>query len=119
MTNYTDVKIDTNGEFVIVNNDLVTVTGNDETLQRVIINLKVFLGEWFLTPDDGFDFFGKVGGQRESSKTPRQEIERVILSTEGIKNISTYSETINRTTGQWSFTIGIVFDDGQETEVNI
>lgn len=119
MTNYTDIKINNNGEFVIVNNDLVTVTGNDETLQRVIIKYKIFKEEWFLNPDDGFDFFNEVGGQRESSRKPRQEIERIALDTEGIKNISTYSETINRTTGQWNFTIGIVFDDGQTAEVNI
>ena len=118
MTNYTDIKIDTNGEFVIENGDLVYVTGNDETLQRLVINLKVFLGEWFLDPTKGFDFFGQVGGQRQGSPNSRKEIERIVLSTEGISSISSYSESTNYN-GVWSFVIGIVFDDGQQTEVTI
>ena len=119
MTNYTSVKIDTNSEFVIEDGKFITVTGNDETLQRVMIRLKVFLNEWFLDPSNGLDFFGQIAGKKKGSTSPRKEIEQRILGTEGIKNITSYSEQINSTTGKWKFSIGVSFDDGETGEVNI
>jgi len=119
MTNYTDVKIDSNGEFIVENGDLVLVTGNEETLQRVNINLHVIKGENVLDPNDGFDFFGKVANKKRGSKEPRQEIERVILSTEGIKNISSYQNSLDSRTGDYKATIGIIYDDGEQGQVNI
>lgn len=119
MTNYTDVKIDENGEFVVENGDLVLVTGNDETLQRVNINLHIMLGEWILDPNDGFDFFGKVANKKRGSTEPRQEIERVILGTEGIKNISSYEDSLNGATGKYKATIKVIFDDGEQGQVNV
>jgi hypothetical protein len=119
MTNYTDFKTDKFGQYIIENDDFVLVTGNDETLQRLTNRLKVFKGEWFLNPELGLDFYNEIANKKLTSKDPAREIQRVILETEGIDSIVSFSQTVNNTNRTWSFIVTIRFDDGTENTENI
>lgn len=116
MTNYTARKMDENGQYITLNGSYIIIKGNEETLQRVRNNIKVFKGQWFRDPDFGFDFYS-FAGQKGINKNPRKELERTILETEGIKSIEDIQETINRETGTYSYIIKIAFDDGQQTTI--
>lgn len=113
MTNYTDIAVDDNMNFIIVNGRHTTVTGNEETLQRCKIALKVFLGEWSQDPSKGLDFFNEIGGKPISSNNPRQEIMRVLLNIEGVQSITKVEEINYNSRGLKKLKIYLTFDDNE------
>lgn len=94
----TDLQIDADGVLVISGSDLTLVEGEEEIVQSVRIRLRTFLGEWFLDTTEGLDYFGKIVGKRRNAAERRREIQRVILATQGVDSIETYTETENGTT---------------------
>lgn len=56
----TDIKINSLGELVIENNDLVLVSGIDAMLQRITRKLKFIINDWFINSSKGLDYSGLV-----------------------------------------------------------
>lgn len=48
------------GDLLVVDGDLVLVTGAEEIRQNIVQRLRVFLGEWFLDINDGIPFFQQI-----------------------------------------------------------
>lgn len=90
-----DIKIDFETmKPVIINGDFVTVTGDECILQCLKIHLKMWLEDWFLNAEEGVDFLGTVMEKPYNLSKIESEYKRVILSTQGIKKIISYNQTI-------------------------
>lgn len=55
-----DIKIHDNKDIDFEGGNLVWVEGFSEVSQKIRLHLRIALGEWFLDPTLGFDYFGVV-----------------------------------------------------------
>ena len=60
----------------------------EEVRQRLILRLRLQLREWFLDPDDGTDWLGRIFGNKNFVEVDA-ELTRVIGTTPGVLEIST------------------------------
>lgn len=117
----------TNGDITFsVNDDGVAdidmVTGAERVRQSILIQLNLFLGEWFDDLDAGVPWFQGIlaeaenysdGGQRRVSEQTVEAILRSkILEVEGVDSIITYSQDLNKTTRSLSIEFSVMSDEG-------
>jgi hypothetical protein len=95
-----DLQIDNAGELVYANGDLVLLDGDDAIQQQLRIALRMFQGEWFLSPTEGVPYIGQV-----LTKTPRMSavtlvLRKAILAVPGIEEIKTFDVQFDATARQ-------------------
>lgn len=56
----TSIRIGSDNDIQIDNNNLTLVEGREEISQVLRQRLRVFLGEWFLDSREGIDYYGEV-----------------------------------------------------------
>jgi len=83
-----DLKLDSNGDIAIENDDLVLIDGVDAVAQSVTISLKTFQGEWFLDTRVGFPYFERVLGQKPRLSELEQLYREAILKVPGMLSIT-------------------------------
>ena len=83
-----DLKLDSNGDLAIENNDLVLLTGLEAIAQDCQIRLRFFQGEWFLDRRLGTPWYPGILGQKPQSNVVSEILRKVILSTPGILSIT-------------------------------
>lgn len=92
-----DLKLDSNHDLAIENNDLQLVTGPDESAQSILIRLYAYFGEWFLNTSLGTPHYQSVLGNPFRPENQAAIYRRRILQTEGVDKIETFGFTrINR-----------------------
>jgi hypothetical protein len=69
--------------------------------QLVLTRLGLWLGEWFLDTSDGTDWNAKVLGRRTEG-TRDAVIQARTLQTPGVKEITSYSSSLDRNTREFS-----------------
>ena len=82
-----DLKIDTTGDLVIENGDVVLVSGLAAIGQHVAMRLRSFKGEWFLDQGAGVPYFQEVLQKGTPPSRIRALIRQTILETEGIASV--------------------------------
>lgn len=87
----TDIKLK-NNDILFEDNDIVLISGDEETAQRLNIKLVALLNDWFLDINYGTDWRGLLSNRATKSLID-VTIKRIILSDEGVKSISSYRST--------------------------
>jgi len=83
-----DLALDTDGDLLIENGDLVLIAGKEAIAQDLNIRLEFFLGEWFLDTRIGVPYFTEVLGQKPRIGLIQSFFRKVILLTPGITDVS-------------------------------
>ena len=63
------------------------LTRSDAIAQNVVTRLRSFTDDWFLDISDGLPWF-ELMGNKETERRTLREIERVVLSTFGVRSIT-------------------------------
>lgn len=74
------IKLDKNGDSVMVDGDFVWIEGDEELAQQVAITLKTAKEEWFLDLDEGMDrtpFFSKTFLENEAKDSLIEAVGQV------------------------------------------
>lgn len=79
-------RLDENGDWTFGQGRANYLIGPDEVLQRVITRIKSFKNDWFLDVDQCIDWINLLAN-RNNSKIIEDEIERVTLSTPGVRSV--------------------------------
>lgn len=82
-----DVKLDTDGDVLIENGDLVLVDGLAAIGQHVAMRLRSYKGEWFLDQNAGVPYFQEILEKGTPEARIRSILQRIILDTEGITSV--------------------------------
>lgn len=82
-----DIEI-VDGDFVITPSEQVSIR------QRIIIKLLSFQGNWFLDSEEGLPWFQSILGKNRSKETIDTIFKRAILSTEGVREITSFQSNI-------------------------
>lgn len=97
-----DIKFDSqDSDAIFVNGPLtkadVTQPFTENVRQRLLIRLRTFRGEWFLSTQYGVPWFQEVLGRKTTKTRVDQLLQESILSEQGVVEILTFKSTfINR-----------------------
>lgn len=69
------------------NNNLSTISGIEETSQNIVINMKTFLGEWFLNQTIGVSYFSNIFIKNFNLNTIETVLLNAIINTNGVLNV--------------------------------
>lgn len=78
------------GDLAIESNKFVLIDGRQEIRQRLIHNLKTFLGEWFLDTTLGVPYFQIVFVKGASPALIADVLKSAILSTVGVTTLTRF-----------------------------
>lgn len=91
-----DFKI-TNNDISIINGSMSLVDKDEKIEQTLRIRLKTLFGEWFLDNEAGVDYYNVIfKDKRYRAIEVETMIKEVILDTEGITNITEYSQDLTK-----------------------
>ncbi len=106
-----DIKLVDN-DISIENNDLVLIQGSEETAQNLSVNLRTFLGEWFLNTSLGIPWFQEILVKGTSIQQIESIILNAILSTNGVLNVSRFNIELDNNERQLSIDSTIQSEEG-------
>lgn len=89
-----DIRLNSEHDLLIVNNDLDLVYDIDNLIQKLKIRLQVFWKEWFLDTSIGIDFFNVIFVKNPNLNLIDNVIKMTIMETEGIKSILEYQSEL-------------------------
>jgi len=78
-----DIEMDCN-KFVIVNNQLVIITGKPLVEQLILQRLRLFLGEWFADTSVGVPYFQTIFVKGVALNTVSNILKDIVLQTPGV-----------------------------------
>lgn len=76
-----------------VNGQLQTVTGLQEIAQRYLFGLSVYLGELYIDPSFGVDYFNNVFGRSVTDTVVIDELKAAMIDTRGNEKLESFSLT--------------------------
>lgn len=82
----------------IQNGDLYLTTGPDATRQRLQQNLLAYLGEWFLDLSSGVAYYQTILVKNPNAMAVETELRQAILATPGVKELSSFSLSMDTVT---------------------
>ena len=109
-----DFKLNSNNDIAIENFNFVIITEEENIAQRVLINLRVFLGEWFLDTTRGVPYYQSILIKNPDSSLVEAELRAVILSTNGIAKLKSFSMEFNAALRKLSVNFVAQTDEGLE-----
>ena len=86
-----DFKLDSNNDIAIENFNFVIITEEENVAQRVLVNLRVFLGEWFLDTTKGVPYYQSILIKNPDSSLVEAELRAVIINTNEIARLKSFS----------------------------
>jgi len=102
-----DWALDANHDISFTNGDIAMVAGADRVKQSILIQLRMFLGEWFDDVDAWVPYFQYILAKAEtyqesergvSARTVEAILRQKILEVEGVEAITSFSLELNATT---------------------
>ena len=108
-----------------VKNDLVFINGAcpttgdrvDVVIQRLYIRLRTFFGEWFLDITYGVPYLERALGHKVSKTTIDMMLQEQILKENGVKQIISFTSTMDNPTRVYSCSFKVKTDSGEESEL--
>ena len=82
-----NIQLDDDGDWLVTNNQLQTVTGADEIAQKIKNRLRAFRGEWFLDVRVGMPWFEKILKKNPNPAEVETIITEEIVNTDGVLNV--------------------------------
>ena len=79
-----DIKLDSNNDIAVENNDILIITASEEVRQRLLQNLRAFKNDWFLNLEAGVPYFENVFRKDYSIEVINTILKDVILNTPGV-----------------------------------
>lgn len=107
-----DLKIDSTGDLVIENGDLVLVDESEEVAQSMTIRYRTWQTEWILDVSIGVPYLDKIFSTGISQQEKDTILKTVALSTPGVKDLIKYDYDRDEDTGDVTVTIEATTDDG-------
>ncbi len=90
-------------------------TEQELTRQRVAINLKLYLGEWFADTQLGIPYFQSIFGKGTREATDAI-LKAAIIDTEGVVRLTNFESTIDNSTRAYSVTFKAITETGSITD---
>lgn len=90
-----DIKLDTDNDLDITNNDLTIITGLDEVTQRLRQTLKTFQGEWFLNLEAGVSYYQDILKKNPNLDVVSTVLKNAILSVPGVIDLLEFEFDFN------------------------
>lgn len=100
----TTLKIDSQNDLELVNNDLGVVTGRDEIGQILRHELRVFFGEWFLDESIGVPYYEEIFVKGQDLAQIDAILKEKILNTPGVVELIAFALDLNGREASLSFT---------------
>lgn len=100
-------------DLAVINNKLVLVSGADEVTQRLRSRLKMFRGEWFLDLTKGVPYRTEIFVKGISSERIAAAIKMEILTTPGVLQLLSYSQSIDGATRKLNIDFEVLTSDGE------
>ncbi len=94
------------------NGDLRLVAGVDAIAQGLRVAMRLFYGEWFLTPDEGIPYWRDVLVSAPKSRLIESLFRREILKDEQIESIKTFSFSRSAATRRATITFTAISSEG-------
>lgn len=115
-----DLKLDLYGDLDVTDGvaSLTDDLSGETTAQLIRINLRLFLGEWFLDNRLGLDWFGKAFVKNPDLGAIRAMIRDGILAVTGVKAITAYSQSFDRQSRTLSVQFSVKDDLGNLIVIN-
>lgn len=82
-----DLKLDSNNDIVLVNNEIVLVDEYDAIAQHMRIRLRTFLGEWYLDERIGMPYFEEFLVKNPNKIVMQSRIREAMLETPGVISV--------------------------------
>ena len=95
-TDSCDLRLGSNHDLLIVNNDFDFVYNIDKVRQNLKIRLQSFINDWYLDITDGIDYYGIIFVKDPDMNLIDSVIKTIILETDGIIEILEYNSQIQR-----------------------
>ena len=100
-----------NGPLISAN---LTTTPVEVVAQRLSIRLQSFLGEWFLNTAYGIPYWQRILGKKISKTAVDRIFQEQILSERGVREIASFSSTLQNRQYEMSFRVRAI--DGATSE---
>lgn len=86
----TQLKVTDSGDIEVEGNTFSLIDKDAEIRQRIIQNLKTFLGEWFLDVNTGVPYYQIIFEKGVSAELVEDSIKDAILSTIGVVELTRF-----------------------------
>lgn len=116
-----DLKLDlTTGNLARLNGDLCLTddVSGETTQQRVLIRLRLFLGEWFLDTRKGTPYFEQIFVRNPNLGAIEASLKAVILETPGVVRLLSYSQTYDASARSLSVDFEAEAEGGESIVIN-
>ena len=92
--------------------DLALVSGLALVKQRLLMTLRLFMGEWFGNPDAGIPWFQQVFVKQQNSRIIEALLRKTILNSWGIQSLTAFSVINSKDTRSLTVTFSAVSSYG-------
>jgi len=110
-----DIQLDDNRDLLIENNDVIFIEGEDEIEQRVLQNLRMFQGEWFLNLDSGVPYYQDILVKNPNLYNVSAILKTAILDTPGVLEISNFTADFDQTNRELKVDVEFKVSEGTIT----
>src|SRR5690606_14956974 len=111
-----DLALDQNGDLALSSCDLVRISGAEEVARRLRIRRRLFLGEWFLAPDEGMPYWQRILGHRITRPVLLSIFRQAIQDTEGVASIESLSADVDGARRSVKIHFRVTTDTGEVVE---
>jgi len=110
---------DTYTDLAMAGGDLITLTGRDETRQRIVVACRTGLGEWAFDINHGVSYLHMRSDPRTTDGLIRGDIVRVVSAVPGVRAVRTVD--VRRDTLTRTVRVSVIVDlaDGSKTEITV
>ena len=92
-----DIKIDSDGDLVLQETDLVLTTGQEAIEQHLTQRLRTFVGEWFLNNTIGIPYFQQIFKKQPDPIIVDSVLKKEIIETPGIAKLVDFELDLDST----------------------
>jgi hypothetical protein len=114
MARNSDLFINEDGQFVLLNGDLAFVQDVDQVAQNIRFRLKTFRGEWFLDNSLGVDWYGVVFVKTPDMASIQREILTQVEAVENVSSVVDYKQSLDSVLRILSVSFTALLDTGQD-----
>src|SRR5687767_14640953 len=107
-----DIKIDSAGDLVIEDGDLVLVDGIEAIAQHIRIRLRFFRGEWFIDQRLGIPFYQSILVKNPNLDIVRAILREAIIETPGVVSVPRLDVELDASSRTLKVTAGVIVEDG-------
>lgn len=109
-----DLLLDADGDLDITAGALSLVTGADAIAQQIRIALRLFKGEWFLSPSEGMPYYETILQKGTRPAALQSLFRRALLQVPGVVEVLSLDLDLDTATRQLSLTFEVSVDGSDQ-----